>query len=155
MINAINNLAGYTALVAFEIVKTSQNEAIAKHVITEVFKKHLAEATQAVDDYITDVKAYAENPKKNPMRYKSRATRGFNEVTALVRETQMYAGVLESVASDALNLALDLQQKWNVLYAGALARDGQFDGASVMLELTKYTNNKQATPPAGDTTPTE
>jgi hypothetical protein len=122
-------------LVVFEIAKTTQNDAVAQQVITEVFKRQIAEAQQAVTDYIEDVKAYSIDPKNNKMRYKSRATRGFNDINVLVAETQLYASIMGEVAADAAAQAAELQQKWHVLYSTALVRDNNFDGASTVLAL--------------------
>ncbi len=137
VMNAVNSMAGHSALVVFEIAKTTQNDAVAQQVITEVFKRQIAEAQQAVRDYIEDVKAYSIDPKNNKMRYKSRATRGFNDINLLVTETQLYASIMGEVAADAAAQAADLQKQWNVLYSTALVRDNDFDGASTVLALTK------------------
>jgi hypothetical protein len=135
VMNAVNNMAQHSALVVFEIAKTTQNDAVAQQVITEVFKRQIAEAQQAVTDYIEDVKAYSIDPKNNKMRYKSRATRGFNDINVLVAETQLYASIMGEVAADAAAQAAELQQKWHVLYSTALVRDNNFDGASTVLAL--------------------
>jgi hypothetical protein len=135
VMNQLNKLAGYSALVVFEIIKTAQNDVVAQNVITEVFKRQLEEAEEAVAEYMADIKAYNRDPKANKMRYKSRATRGFSDINILVREAEMYASILGAVAKEATNKAESLQRQWTSIYQGALIRDGQTGEALLVNDL--------------------
>lgn len=136
VMNGLNRLAGYSALVVFEITKTAQNDAVTQNVITEVFKRQLEEAQTAVNEYIVDIKAYNVDPKANKMRYKSRATRGFSEINVLVAEAEMYASIMGQMANDAVQKARELQNIWSAMYQGALIRDGQVGEANLINEVT-------------------
>lgn len=142
LMNAINGLAGYTALVVFEIAKTTQNNEVAKQVITEVFKRHLTESEEAINEYIADMHKYTLDPQNNKMRYVSRAKRNLAEINTLLSQAQLYADVMADVAESALEKARNLQHQWQTKYTTALLRDGNFDGVSAMLTVGEMSENK-------------
>lgn len=148
VLNAINELAEYTALVAFEIMKTPQNDTVAKGVITEVFARQMKEAQTAVDEYMADLAAYNADPVNNRMRYKARATRGINEINLLVKEAELYASVMGLVGEDAIKKAATLQRQWETLFATTLVRDGKFVEADLIVGLS--TSFVPALPKDGD-----
>ena len=142
VLNTLNRLAGYTALVAFEITKTPQNDTVAAGVITEVFARQMREAGEAVAEYKADLATYNANPVGRRMNYMSRAQRGITDVNVMVKEAALYADVLGLISQDAVAQVAALQQQWEAVFAYALGRDGKFEEAGLIVDLMKTVPKK-------------
>lgn len=141
LVNAINKLAGYQAILPLEMVGSEMNNKMVGSSITGILKKQLAESRSAMEAYVEDLREMTRDPTGR-MHYKSRATQGYNEISLLLDEVRLYSDVLGMMQDDILKEAAELNRNWNALTSLMYVRSGKFNAAHMLSVLAEVEAGK-------------
>jgi len=129
IVDAINTAAGYSAVVLFEIAKTSHNATMGKTIVAEMFASEMEEMMQALSEYKADLALYESDPKAHKMRYRSRARKGLTDLKDMQENLSLYAELLQDQADVALRKVEKMRGEWRTTFNHALIAADEYEEA--------------------------